>query len=305
MNSLSFEFWQYVQALQQQKPNSNTWSVLLISLVLFAALGLFQWEWQSLILLIIALGIHELGHLLGMKIFRYTNLKMLFIPLLGALASGIPSERNATKIALISLAGPGIGFVSALMAWGVWMLYPSDLLLEFIYLSMVLNLFNLLPINPLDGGHYISETLFNKYPKVELVFRILSIATLIGLAIWMEIWILGLVCFFMLATVFGNYLVGAVSAKMRQSQEIPTELNEEFAWQLREAVITHSPALKEEKNLSGVAIYVLRIWNQLDKTLPKTWQSLGLLALYLCSFGLMTGITILFIIVHRGALNFQ
>src|SRR5262245_27527561 len=58
--------------------------LLLVSLGAFLAIGFAQWSsWEALVILIGVLFVHELGHFLAMRVFKYRNLRMFFIPFFG------------------------------------------------------------------------------------------------------------------------------------------------------------------------------------------------------------------------------
>jgi hypothetical protein len=74
----------------KEKDTKNKWSVTVLSLVIFilSFLILFSENIQFLVFLILVLFIHELGHFLFMKFFGYSNVRMMFVPLMGAFVQG-------------------------------------------------------------------------------------------------------------------------------------------------------------------------------------------------------------------------
>ena len=85
-----FDFYPQKPALPK-KENKSGWSMTLLSLVLFVAsfMILFSDRIQFLVFLIVVLFIHEMGHFLFMKLFKYNNVKMMFVPLMGAFVQGV------------------------------------------------------------------------------------------------------------------------------------------------------------------------------------------------------------------------
>ncbi|MDP3072123.1 MAG: hypothetical protein Q8N18_17655 [Opitutaceae bacterium] len=69
--------------------------VLLFTVLLFHAFGGLNWDWKSMVFITIAVGLHELGHVLAMRALGYKNVRMLFVPLFGGLATGEPRELTA------------------------------------------------------------------------------------------------------------------------------------------------------------------------------------------------------------------
>ena len=91
-------------------------ALLLFTAVLFVSLGGLRWGWQTVIYLAVAVALHELGHVIAMRLCGYKNVRMLFVPLFGGLATGEPRELDATRNALVSLAGPVFGLLTTLLA---------------------------------------------------------------------------------------------------------------------------------------------------------------------------------------------
>jgi Zn-dependent protease len=110
------------------------------------------WGWRFAALFVALIFVHELGHALWLKREGIPAGAPVFIPFLGALISmkGIP--RSAYVEAKVGLAGPVLGTLGAAAVLGLGELQDSDLLRAAAHTGFLLNLFNLLPIPPLDGG---------------------------------------------------------------------------------------------------------------------------------------------------------
>lgn len=155
----------------------------LISLILFVGLFLLLgMELRTVFILLLVLLLHELGHFTAMKQFGYKNVNMFFVPLFGAFVSGENEEASEGESVITILAGPVPGILVGLVllylefAQGMTSLH----MLPEVFLS--LNILNLLPILPMDGGRLI-ETLFTRGKAVlENVFLFLSVLLVIGLA---------------------------------------------------------------------------------------------------------------------------
>lgn len=121
---------------------------------------------------VVVLFIHETGHLAAMKTFGYRDLRMLFVPLLGALALGRKEMVKQSERVIILLAGPvpGILLGLPLLVFGAREPLVHSLGLIFV----ILNLFNLLPITPLDGGRLIETLFFSRSSTLKRGFLLLS-----------------------------------------------------------------------------------------------------------------------------------
>ena len=79
----------YPPKFEKQDPASNIWMKSFTSLALYLAFGYYIFKrWDMLLLITAIVMIHELGHFFAMKYFRYNDLGIFFIPLLGAFLSG-------------------------------------------------------------------------------------------------------------------------------------------------------------------------------------------------------------------------
>jgi Zn-dependent protease len=80
----------------------------------------------------------------------------LFIPFLGAVVWGRILEGNALAEARVGLAGPILGSIGAAACWAVGAGIDSDFWRALAFVGFFLNLFNLAPITPLDGGRAVA-----------------------------------------------------------------------------------------------------------------------------------------------------
>src|SRR3989344_1385694 len=96
--------------------------------------------------------IHEMGHIIALKIKGYPAPGPVFIPMLGAVIFA-PKFKHSEDEAFIGYGGPLLGGIAAVASFGLWALLPepSEVLLLVSYIGIFLNLFNMLPIRPLDG----------------------------------------------------------------------------------------------------------------------------------------------------------
>jgi len=99
--------------------------------------------------------VHEMGHVLQLKREGIPASAPMFIPFLGAFVAMKQMPKNALVEARVGLAGPVLGSLGALGAWGIYELTQEPLFLGLAYVGFFLNLFNLLPMLPLDGGRAV------------------------------------------------------------------------------------------------------------------------------------------------------
>jgi Zn-dependent protease len=121
---------------------------MLLSLAVYATI----WGWRYAAGFIALLFAHEMGHYVAA---RQCGLKVgapAFIPFVGAWIALEDQPVNVETEAYVAIAGPVIGTIAALAVYLLARAEDSGLLLAIAYSGLFLNLFNLLPISPLDGG---------------------------------------------------------------------------------------------------------------------------------------------------------
>jgi Zn-dependent protease len=101
---------------------------------------------------VLLLLIHELGHVIAAKQKGLPVSAPLFIPFLGALITMKRQPLDAKTEAYIAFGGPLLGTIGAVAVFGAAYSLDSPLLYSLAYVGFFLNLINLLPIHPLDGG---------------------------------------------------------------------------------------------------------------------------------------------------------
>jgi Zn-dependent protease len=130
----------------------TTSATMLVSVGAYALL----WGWKFAFGFVALLFIHELGHVAEAKRQGLPVSAPVFIPFLGALITLKEMPPNAWKEAQIALAGPIIGSLGAAGFWIAGEAIDSELLIALAFVGFLLNLFNLLPVSPLDGGRAVA-----------------------------------------------------------------------------------------------------------------------------------------------------
>jgi Zn-dependent protease len=110
------------------------------------------WGWAFAAGLMGAIYLHELGHVAALRRFGFKTSAPVFIPGLGAFIRLTQRPTSAVEDARIGLAGPAAGLAATLLFVVAWLIWPKPLLAALISSNAWINLFNLLPVSPLDGG---------------------------------------------------------------------------------------------------------------------------------------------------------
>lgn len=129
-----------------------TSATMLVSVAAYA----WIWGWKFAVGFVLLLLVHELGHVLELRRQGVPASAPLFVPFLGAVVGMKQMPANAWREARVALAGPILGSLGALACWVAAEALDSDLLLALAFTGFLINLFNLLPIVPLDGGRAVA-----------------------------------------------------------------------------------------------------------------------------------------------------
>jgi Zn-dependent protease len=150
----------------------STGGTMLISLVVYA----FVFGWKYAAGFITLLFVHEMGHFIAARQRGLAVGLPTFIPFVGAWVQLKDLPHDAETEAFVGLGGPLLGTVGAIAAYFLARSYGSSWLLAVAYSGFFLNLFNLIPISPFDGGR-ITAVLS---PRIWL----LGVPILGGLFLW-------------------------------------------------------------------------------------------------------------------------
>jgi Zn-dependent protease len=141
---------------------------------------------------VVLIWVHEMGHVLQLKREGIKASAPMFIPFLGAFVAMKEMPKNALVEARVGLAGPVLGTLGGLATLGLYAGTGNELFLGLAYVNFLINLFNLAPILPLDGGRTVGALspvfqLLGMGLMVVLFFvaPIIAIVALLGLP---EIW---------------------------------------------------------------------------------------------------------------------
>jgi Zn-dependent protease len=121
---------------------------MLVSVVAYQLI--FGWAFSVGFVLLLLL--HELGHVVQLRREGIKASAPMFIPFLGAVISAKSMGDDAGAEARVGLAGPVLGTIATLIPLGIWLATGDDLWRALAYIGFLINLFNLLPVLPLDGG---------------------------------------------------------------------------------------------------------------------------------------------------------
>ncbi len=153
----------------------TTAGTMLVSIAAYS----FVFGWTFAVGFVVLLLVHEMGHVIALRREGIKASPPMFIPFLGAVISARSLGDNALAEARVGLAGPILGSVGSAVCILVWHATGNDIWRALAFTGFFLNLFNLLPVIPLDGGRAMA-----------------------AMAPWM--WVLGFAALIPLAVIFPN-----------------------------------------------------------------------------------------------------
>ena len=187
------------------KPEGGLWSLIKRLLAPLAAVGVLLAKFKGLVLLLLkvkfvgtaltmlvsigayallfpvwfAVGIvvlvwvHEMGHVLQLRREGIAASAPMFIPFLGAFVAMKQMPKDALAEARVGLAGPVLGTLGGLATLGLYAVTREPLFLGLAYFNFIINLFNLAPLLPLDGGRAVGA--------MSLVLQLVGLVVMVAL----------------------------------------------------------------------------------------------------------------------------
>lgn len=125
---------------------------MVASVVLYAT----QWGFPYALGFVLLIFVHEMGHVLALRRRRIAGTVPIFVPFVGAFIALKEMPKNVQVEAEVGIAGPLLGSVGAFLCYGIFSVSHQPLFLSLAYAGFFINLFNLLPVLPLDGGRVVA-----------------------------------------------------------------------------------------------------------------------------------------------------
>ena len=119
-----------------------------LSLLVYASI----WGWVFAAGFVGLLFVHEMGHVMAARVRGLPVSAPAFIPFMGAFITMRAAPDDAETEAYVAYGGPFIGTLGCFAVYFWARQAGSDAGLAIAYSGFFLNLFNLLPVSPLDGG---------------------------------------------------------------------------------------------------------------------------------------------------------
>jgi Zn-dependent protease len=240
---------------EEPRSTANVWLRSISSLLLYLAIGyyFFNQDWTLVLVLTGVVVFHELGHFLAMKIYNYTDLGIFFIPLVGAYASGKKKDVSQLQSSIILLAGPVPGILAGVLMFFIVDPGEYDFIFKVCRILVYLNLLNLLPIYPLDGGQLLNRLFLDNSELISKIFLFLSIAVMVWFGLFYAPkpfgYALLVIPLFLLSRIVTDSqfdkLVKKVEDEGIDMNTTYEEISDENYWKIRNILIRNHSSLKD------------------------------------------------------------
>jgi Zn-dependent protease len=245
------EYYPEKPDLIEEKSKSDTARSLLslaLFVLAFVAFGGGDTDYSFILFVVAVLFVHEMGHFSLMKLFGYKNVSMRFVPFLGAFVRGKKDRYTQKQSLLVVLAGPIPGILLGLILGYIGVKQDIEWLKSLSFLFLAINMINLLPLDPLDGGQILKLLIRRNQEKFQLVFSFISSLFLIGIGFYFEMWILLIFGFLMgirVRSIQKKYLIHKeLDGDKVNYKTTYTELSKRDFAKIKEVVFDNTPALR-------------------------------------------------------------
>jgi Zn-dependent protease len=167
-------------------PRWFRWSAFVVSAAAFVGLGTWWWGISGALVIGAVIALHEAGHWLAMRLAHFRDVQVFFIPGMGAATSGEKHDASPLTHLVVYLAGPVPGMLLAMCGFA-WMVFGHpdtsawwfSTFLTATVAAFVINIINLAPVMPLDGGRVVDLFVMGRLPWFRFAFALASGAFLV------------------------------------------------------------------------------------------------------------------------------
>jgi len=154
--------------------------------VLLAGSALAGWSiifsWQFALVLIAVIMFHEYGHVWAMKKMGMKTKGFYLIPFVGGVAVGDKAKTHWQQV-FVAMMGPCFGLVMSIVFYLIYLATESHWIGLLASVSALVNIFNLLPVMPLDGGQVVKSIVFSGRSKWQFISLLVISAAAFALSI--------------------------------------------------------------------------------------------------------------------------
>lgn len=150
------EGWEGAPGPVETEPWTRAVGKTVFSMAISIAIYSYLWGYSFATGFVLLMLVHEMGHVLAVWRYGLSASPPIFIPFLGALINLRQPPPDAKVEAVVGIGGPLLGTVGAAICFAIYLHGHDPLFARLALFGMILNLFNLLPVPPLDGGRVMA-----------------------------------------------------------------------------------------------------------------------------------------------------
>ena len=226
----------------------------------------YLFTWPFAIMLLLMIFIHEYGHVVAMRKCGIHVKGIYLIPFFGGVAVADDNFKTRRDEAYIALMGPWYGFVVSAFFLLFYYLTKNPLFAAGATWCSMINLFNLFPINPLDGGRILKSLAFSINNISGIVFLFLSLIAMFFLILYFKIWLFLILLIMAVLELF--FEVYSINKKTKELEKLKNNLENKINNTKTDLESLHY--YKEKK---------IEVENEINKTI-KPQMSLKQIILY-------------------------
>ena len=197
-----------------------------------ASMASYSWllSWEFALVILLSLVVHEYGHVRAMRAIGIPTKGFYLIPFFGGAAVPERAFQSRNEEQFVAIAGPVFGFAQAVFFYALFEATQHPLAAALAAWVALLNLINLLPISPLDGGRILKSVTFSMGSRAGNFFVGAVLLAASGAMIALKSWALGII-------VFLAFL--------------------ELLWMRHTCAYSYTPNMSFRQSLSCLALYLL------------------------------------------------
>ncbi len=192
---------------------------------------------------------HELGHFVGMKWFKFNDKKMMYVPFFSPFLKQKTETVSQKQYLITVLLGALPGLIIGTFLFYAYLNTKNELLLNISTLFIAVNIFSLLPFDPLDGGKIIETLFFPNNNTIRMYFVLASSIIFIFVGFYFEMYVLmafGFLMAFKVKSIQRNDFIH----KELEEQDVNYKktyksLTDREYWKIRNVFLENNPRLKE------------------------------------------------------------
>lgn len=149
----------------------------------------YLFTWLFALIIVTAVFIHECGHLFMMKRYGLRTKGIYLIPFFGGAAVAEKAFPSRQIEAITALTGPAVGLGLSAIGAGLYFVTGNPIWAAAANWNALINLFNLLPVTPLDGGRVIKSVVLSLNSRLNIVLYIIMTVIAAYVMVTQQLWI--------------------------------------------------------------------------------------------------------------------